>query len=139
MAPLFIHSRRGQVFYQTSTGGAVQLFGVSEATYHREVEAADISAIGTGLTSRTYISGLRDGEVTTSGMFSSTTAKKLFGLLGYEPGGTVTFYPDGSASGKRYYQTAAVLTQVEIAAPVDDKVSMNTTWKLNGPTTIDVV
>lgn len=142
MAPTFIHSRNAYVTYLSSTGATIDFSaGCTEAHLNRKAEAADTTHFGSAI-DRAFINGLSDSDFATSGMFASTYAKSLFGLLGQNTNTgaaghqtQMVFAPQGNTAGNRKYTFYAVLKQIEIAAPFDDKVTMNTQWQVEGAVT----
>ena len=121
------HGRGSQLSIDSTGGSLVTLSsGIDEMSLSRELDTSEITTFGDN--DRSYIPGLRGATLSFSGLFSSTHAEVLDGVLGRNSTATLSweFSPDGStASGRHLLKGEGFLTSLEYSASVDDKVSLN--------------
>jgi hypothetical protein len=106
----------------------------NEASSTREVEVAETTAFGNS--AKTYITGLKDGTASLSGMFdgaSGAVDAVLAPLLGQAANEVVTIAPDGGfAKGNRALLFNAKQTSYEVSSPVGDVVSVSADFQADG-------
>ena len=121
-----------------STSGSLVNFssGINEMSLSRELDTSDVTTFQDN--DKSYIPGLRGATVSFSGIFSSTHAEVLDGIIGRNSTATMSFEfsPDGStASGRHLLKGESYLTSLEYSAPVDDKVEMSGELLITGAVT----
>ena len=131
------HGRGSQLSIDSTGGSLVTLSsGLEEMTLSRELDTAEITTFGDN--DKAYIPGLRGATLSFSGLFSSTHAEVLDGVLGRNSTATLSweFSPDGStAAGRHLLKGEGFLTSIEYGAPVGDKSSMSGTLTVSGAVT----
>lgn len=123
MAPTFRHGKGTYLAY--TTGGSTKALstGFADASLKRAVDTAEATVYGD--TDRRYLAGVRDTTISFSGNFSSTHEKQLGGLIGISTGIIFIYGPEGSGTGRRKYLLPSIITKLDVASPVADKVSMD--------------
>lgn len=118
----FRHGKNTVVLYN----GANLTRYFNEASISNSVETAETTAFGDD--AKTYITGLKDGTISLSGMFDGTAGavdQILSGVIGASTPDVVTVCPDGGVDGRRVYFCTARETSYEVTAPVSDVVTAN--------------
>ena len=126
--PTFRHGKKTAVFLN---GTDMSPF-LNEATQTQEIETAETTAFSDD--DKTYITGLGDGTISTSGMFDSTAGASdpvLRGTIGQEDN-TFTVLPEGSTSGSRAVIANGQLTSYEVSSPVGDVVAISAEVQADG-------
>jgi hypothetical protein len=126
--PTFRHGKRTAVLLN---GTDMSPF-LNEATTTQEIETAETTTFGDS--DKTYISGLGDGTVSTSGLFDSTAGASndiLSGAIGQEDN-TFTVLPAGATTGAPSIIANGQLTSYEISSPVADVVSISAEVQADG-------
>lgn len=125
----FRHGKNTALFYN----GANLTSYFNEASVSQDVETAETTAFGND--AKTYITGLKDGTLSGSGMFDGAAGavdQTLSGVIGAAAADLVTLAPDGAVAGRRSYSMAARETSYEISSPVGDVVSISLEVQADG-------
>jgi hypothetical protein len=126
--PTFRHGKRTAVLLN---GTNMSPF-LNEATQTQEIETAETTTFAD--TDKTYITGLADGTISTSGLFDSTAGASdavLSGLIGQEDN-TFTVLPEGPTAGARSVIANGQLTSYEVSSPVGDVVAISAEVQADG-------
>jgi len=126
--PTFRHGKRTAVFLN---GTNMSPF-LNEATTTTEIETAETTTFGDQ--DKTYIVGLSDGTISTSGLFDSSAGASddvLSGILAEEDN-TFTVMPEGSAAGNRAIIANGQITSYEVSSPVGDVISISAEVQADG-------
>jgi hypothetical protein len=124
----FRHGKRTAVFLN---GTDMSPF-LNDATTTQEIETAETTTFGDD--DKTYIVGLGDGTISTSGMFDSTAGASdavITGALGQDDN-TFTVLPDGKTVGARAVLANGQLTSYEVSSPVGDVVAISAEVQADG-------
>lgn len=126
--PTFRHGKRTAVLLN---GTDMSPF-LNEATTTQEIETAETTTFSDE--DKTYIVGLADGTISTSGLFDSSAGASdavLNGTLGQEDN-TFTVLPAGNTAGSRAILANGQLTSYEISSPVADVVAISAEVQADG-------
>jgi hypothetical protein len=126
--PTFRHGKKTAVLLN---GTDMSPF-LNEATTTQEIETAETTTFSDD--DKTYIVGLADGTISTSGLFDSTAGASdavLNGLIGQEDN-TFTVLPEGSIAGRRAILANGQLTSYEISSPVADVIAISAEVQADG-------
>jgi hypothetical protein len=105
---------------------------LNEATTTTEIETAEVTTFGDQ--DKTYIVGLSDGTISTSGLFDSTAGASnavLTGLIADEDN-TFTVLPSGVAAGNPAVIANGQMTSYEVSSPVGDVISISAEVQADG-------
>ena len=83
-------------------------------------------------TDKTYIPTIKDATIEWSGLYQSD-GTALVSALEAGTGGTLTVYPEGTASGKQKDIYPAIAMGAKINIPYADVVEISCTFQKNGP------
>jgi hypothetical protein len=126
--PTFRHGKKTAVLLN---GTNMSPF-LNEATTTTEIETAETTTFGDD--DKTYIVGLSDGTISTSGLFDSSAGASnavLTGLIAEEDN-TFTVLPEGSAAGSRAIIANGQMTSYEVSSPVGDVVAISAEVQADG-------
>ncbi|HEY7822389.1 MAG TPA: hypothetical protein VIG24_06135 [Acidimicrobiia bacterium] len=126
--PTFRHGKKTAVLLN---GTDMSPF-LNEATTTQTVETAETTTFSDD--DKTYITGLADGTISTSGLFDSSAGASdevLNGTLGNEDN-TFTVLPAGNTGGSRAILANGQLTSYEISSPVADVVAISAEVQADG-------
>ena len=126
--PTFRHGKKTAVLLN---GTDMSPF-LNEATTTQEIETAETTTFADQ--DKTYIVGLSDGTISTSGMFDSTAGASdavLSGIIAEEDN-TFTVLPEGAVAGSRSIIANGQLTSYEISSPVADVVAISAEVQADG-------
>lgn len=126
--PTFRHGKRTVVLLN---GTDMSPF-LNEATQTQEIETAETTTFADS--DKTYITGLGDGTISTSGMFDGTANASndvLTGIIAQEDN-TFTVLPEGSTAGSRSIIANGQLTSYEVSSPVGDVVAISAEVQADG-------
>lgn len=114
------------------TGGTTRNLssGITDMTFGRTVETADITTYGDG--DRFYLAGLRTGTMSGNGIFASTYEDIISPLLGVSTGIGVKVSPHGAVSGRTLYTCGVIITDASVGVPVGDRVTMAFNFQRTG-------
>jgi hypothetical protein len=119
----FIHGKNTSVLYNGSDLSSY----FNDASMSQDVETAETTAFGDD--AKTYITGLKDGTMSMSGMFDGQTDAidaVLTGTLGATAADVATVVPAGlSSTGVATFSAEVRETSYEISSPVGDVVAAN--------------
>jgi hypothetical protein len=105
---------------------------LNEATTTQEIETAETTTFG--IQDKTYIVGLSDGTISTSGLFDGSANASdavLSGLIATEDN-TFTVLPEGVVAGRRSVLANGQMTSYEISSPVGDVVAISAEIQADG-------
>lgn len=126
--PTFRHGKKTAVLLN---GTNMSPF-LNEATTTTEIETAETTTFGD--TDKTYIVGLADGTISTSGLFDSTAGASndvLTGIIAQEDN-TFTVMPEGATAGNAAIIANGQLTSYEVSSPVGDVISISAEVQADG-------
>lgn len=126
--PTFRHGKKTAVLLN---GTDMSPF-LNEATTTQEIETAETTTFGTQ--DKTYIVGLADGTISTSGLFDSSAGASdavLSGIIAQEDN-TFTVLPEGPTAGSRSVIANGQMTSYEISSPVGDVVAISAEVQADG-------
>jgi len=140
----FIHGSKAIVKLDNAANALTDISTyVRSITFSRSADLAEVSVMGN--TSKKYITGLKDGQITLEGPWDAVIDTQLNDLLGNEAVGgagvhaDLEYYPEGTATGKRKYSMKVVHTTFEPASPVDDAATWSAEFQVDGDVTVGVV
>lgn len=136
MAPTFRHGKSAVLFFATagSTTGAIRMSsGFNDSALERAIDTAETTVYGDG--DKRYLAGLRDATIPWKGNFSSTHAKKFEAMLGNSTGPYIIYAPESTATGRRKYKGAAIISSYKVASPIGDKVGLEVELQVTGAIT----
>jgi len=126
----FIHGKTTSVLYNGTNLSAF----FNEASMSQDVETAETTAFGDD--AKTYITGLKDGTMSLSGMFDGAADAVdvvLISTLGATAADVATVVPAGlSTAGVSTYSAEVRETSYEISSPVSDVVAANAEVQATG-------
>lgn len=125
----FIHGKSTGVLFNGSNLSSY----FNEASVSQDVETAEVTAFGNN--AKAYITGLKDGTMSLSGMFDgdqNAVDSVLAGAVGAEAAKPVTITPDGTTFGKVSLSGDSRETSYEISSPVGDVVSASMEVQVTG-------
>lgn len=126
--PTFRHGKRTVVLLN----GTDMSPYLNEATTTQEIETAETTTFADS--DKTYITGLADGTISTSGLFDGTANASddvLSGAIGQEDN-TFTVLPEGATAGARSIIANGQLTSYEVSSPVGDVVAISAEVQADG-------
>lgn len=126
--PTFRHGKKTAVLLN---GTDMSPF-LNEATTTQEIETSETTTFGQQ--DKTYVVGLSDGTISTSGLFDSTAGASdavLSGIIAEEDN-TFTVLPEGAVAGSRSIIANGQLTSYEISSPVADVVAISAEVQADG-------
>lgn len=126
--PTFRHGKKTAVLLN---GTNMSPF-LNEATTTTEIETAETTTFGDQ--DKTYIVGLADGTISTSGLFDSTAGAShdvLSGLIATEDN-TFTVLPEGATAGSPAVIANGQMTSYEVSSPVGDVISISAEVQADG-------
>lgn len=126
--PTFRHGKKTAVLFNATDMSPY----LNEATTTQEIETAETTAFSDD--DKTYIVGLADGTISTSGMFDSSAGASdavLNGLI-QQDDNTFTVYPEGVARTNRAVLANGALTSYEVSSPVADVVAISAEIQADG-------
>ena len=118
----FIHGKNAVVLH-----GAYALTSfLNDGSVSSSIETAETTSFGNS--AKTFVTGLRDGSLSASGMFDGAASgvdEVLTASIGSDSLAPVTFAPNGAAIGQRVVLLQAKTTSYDVSAPVGDVVSVS--------------
>jgi hypothetical protein len=126
--PTFRHGKRTVVLMN----GTDMSPYLNEATQTQSIETAETTTFADD--DKTYITGLGDGTISTSGLFDSTAGASndvLSGAIGQEDN-TFTVLPEGATKGARSVIANGQLTSYDVTSPVADVVAISAEIQADG-------
>lgn len=126
----FIHGKNTAVMYN---GSDLSTY-FNEASMSQSVETAETTTFGNN--AKTYITGLKDGTISLSGMFDGATGavdEVLTSTLGATAADVTTVVPEGLGTvGATTFSAEVRDTSYEISSPVSDVVAANAEVQATG-------
>lgn len=101
---------------------------LNEASTARQVDTAETTTFGASGGGKTYITGLKDGTLSCSGLFDGSASAidaVLTSSLGSDSLSPVIHAPEGFAVGSRVSVLQAKTTSYQVSSPVGDVVSVS--------------
>lgn len=134
----FSHGSRGRLFIDSAAGVETEVSSyITETGLSNELDVADVSALGDN--HKKSITGLADGGFELSGHFDPTAAALFIDLTrAGQTGGVGTqfkYFPQGSASGKVYFDGTAICTSFSTTTGIGDAAAFTSAFKVNGEPT----
>jgi hypothetical protein len=126
--PTFRHGKRTVVLMNDTDMSPY----LNEATEAQTLDTAETTTFSDS--DKTYITGLGDGTISTSGLFDSTAGASndvMTGALGQEDN-TFTVLPEGATAGARSIIANGQLTSYDVSSPVADVVSISAEIQADG-------
>lgn len=126
--PTFRHGKRTVVLLN----GTDMSPYLNEATTTQEIETAETTTFGD--LDKTYITGLGDGTISTSGLFDDTanaSDQVLSGLVAQDDN-AFTVLPEGATAGARSIIANGQMTSYEVSSPVGDVVAISAEVQADG-------
>lgn len=126
--PTFRHGKRTVVLLNQTDMSPF----LNEATTTQEIETAETTTFGDA--DKTYIVGLADGTISTSGLFDGSANASdavLSGAVGQEDN-TFTVLPEGNGIGNRAVLANGQITSYEVSSPVGDVVAISAEVQADG-------
>lgn len=118
----FVHGKNTAVMYNGSNLSSY----FNDASMSQDVETAETTAFGDS--AKTYITGLKDGTMSMSGMFDGATDAidaVLTSTLAASDADVATVVPAGLTAGNASFSAEVRETSYEISSPVSDVVAAN--------------
>ena len=136
--PVFVHGKNTRLIYANTTTNKTQDISgyFNDASVSRAIEATDTTAFQTGGV-KTYITGLKEGVISLSGMYEGST-NGLDALLTdaiYTAGdkGVIVFPQGGQTSdNERCYMAVGINTKYDLKSPVSGVVAADTEIQSDG-------
>ena len=130
------HGKSAQFSLDSTSGTLVTLSsGLDNISISRARDNAEVTNFGDN--DRNYILGLKGGTISISGQWSSTHAEVLDGVFNSTTSTTQSFEysPSSTASGNHLLKGECLMTSLEYAVPVDDKVALSAELQITGAVT----
>lgn len=134
-----VHGKSTYVALDNAAGTPVVMSGDnSQAGLSRSVDTAE--STGFGSVAKSYVAGLEDATASFSGFFTAAQDAVLSALVAAFAAGTIasstlTYGPEGNATGKVKYDQEVIVTGYEVTGSVSDLVTANVSMQRTGPTT----
>lgn len=125
----FVHGKGVEVLY----GGARLTSFFNDATVSRNLDTAETSAFGDD--AKSYITGMRDGTLSLSGMFDGDAGAVddvLRATIGSAVNDAATIAPEGLTAGKSAYSAAVKQTSYDVSSPIGDVVAVSLDVQADG-------
>lgn len=127
--PSFRHGKATAVLFDGHDLSAY----LNEATVSSSMDTSESTTFGSN--SKTYVVALKDGTISLSGLFESSTTGSdpvVEAALTATSDNVMTIAPEGNVIGRRAWMAAAKETTYEISAPVADIVSITVDAQVDG-------
>lgn len=124
----FVH---GKITAISIDGDDLSAYG-SEVKFSRTADTHDVTTFGK--TSKVYVSGLKDGTATVSGIYDDTALVSPGVVLRPLIGGAavpLVYKPEGGASGKPTATVDVIVSKYEETAPVADMITWSCELQLS--------
>ena len=120
-----------------SVGGSSLTSYLTDISMDRPVDMAESTVMG--LSSKTYVSGMKDATLSISGRYDSTAASGpdaiLNGIVGGATASAFEYGPEGNGTAKVKYSGSAFLTSYNVSSPVGDVVAFSAEFQCTGDVT----
>jgi hypothetical protein len=94
------------------------------------VDELDVTTLGETSGERQFISGFKSATMGVEGIYDPTADAKFFAMRGGTPA-PGRYYPQGTASGKPYFQGTFVMTNYSPPTDVDSAVTFTGSFRIN--------
>jgi len=122
------------VLHLTAQGGGELGFNatpfITNITPDFPVDEIDVTTIGETSQERQYIAGFKSASMGVEGIYDPTADGKFFAMRGGTPA-PGRYYPQGTASGKFFYQGTFVMTNYSPPTDVDSAVTFTGAFRIN--------
>tara|TARA_Y100000996_G_C21971774_1_gene416737 strand:+ start:67 stop:474 length:408 start_codon:yes stop_codon:yes gene_type:complete len=130
--PTFTHGKSA-AFKLDDSGGTLRDISnvLTDVSVSRTADVAEVSAFSNS--SKAYVAGLKDANITISGSFDATVDGYLKGILGVEV--DFEFYPIGTTSGNPKASGKVIMTSYDRTPDVGGAVSFSAAFQVSGDVT----
>ena len=131
----FVHGSKAQFSIEDSvpTSRNISAF-ITGVDFEPTVDQADTTVMG--LSSKTYITGLKDGRFSIEGKYDPTVDGYLYGILGgFLAARNFIYDPQGTTTGTPHYIGAAHLVSYKVTTPVADVGTFSASFQVTGNVT----
>lgn len=138
----FASGKASQFTIDNSSGTPTDISAYCTSTdLDQQLAALDTTTYGATGSSKTYVSGLRDGKFSVNGNFDPTLDSLMNGTLAANAAGTtlptasVVYGPIGPTTGNPKYTCEVIVTDYKVASPVAGIVTWTATCQISGQLT----
>jgi hypothetical protein len=130
--PTFTHGKNA-AFKIDDSGGTLRDISdvLTDVAISRSADVAEVSAFSNS--SKAYVAGLKDANITISGSFDATVDGYLSGILGLA--GSFEFYPIGTTGGNPKASGECIMTSYDRTPDVGGAVSFSASFQVTGDVT----
>ena len=130
--PKFTHGKSA-AFKLDDSGGTLRDISnvLTDVSVSRTADVAEVSAFSNS--SKAYVAGLKDANITISGSFDATVDGYLKGILGVEV--DFEFYPIGTTSGNPKASGKVIMTSYDRTPDVGGAVGFSAAFQVSGDVT----
>ena len=130
--PTFTHGKNAAFKIDDSGGTLRDISNVlTDVSISRTADVAEVSAFSNS--SKSFVSGLTDANLTISGSYDATVDGYLSGILGAE--GSFEFYPIGTTGGNPKVTGEAIMTSYDRTPDIGGAVTFTAAFQVSGDTT----
>lgn len=130
--PTFTHGKNAAFKIDDSGGTLRDISNVlTDVSISRTADVAEVSAFSNS--SKSFVSGLTDANLTISGSYDATVDGYLSGILGVE--GSFEFYPIGTTGGNPKASGEAICTSYDRTPDVGGAVTFTAAFQVSGDVT----
>lgn len=125
----FVHGKGVEVLY----GGAKLTSFFNDVSVSQNLDTAETSAFGDD--AKTYVTGMKDGTLSLSGMFDGAAGAVddvLKTTIGAASNDVVTVAPEGLTAGLRGFSAAVKQTTYDVSSPIGDVVATSLDVQADG-------
>ncbi len=126
--PTFRHGKKTKIFINATDMSPF----LNQATTTQSLEATETTTYDDD--DKTYMVGLSDGTISSSGLFDSTAGASdavLSGMIATEDN-AVSVFPEGNTQGRRAILANGQLTSYDVSSPVADVVAISADIQADG-------
>lgn len=130
----FSHGSNAEI-YIDDVGGTERNFTtyITDVDWKRSLDSAETTTLSN--TAKSYIPGLKDLTFGINGKYDPTAEGYLNGIHGNRAQVQVKYFPNGSASGRTYYDGTAFITDLGIKSGVEAANEWSSEWQfITNPT-----
>ena len=130
--PTFTHGKNA-AFKIDDSGGTLRDISdvLTDVSISRTADVAEVSAFSNS--SKSFVSGLTDANLTISGSYDATVDGYLSGILGVE--GSFEFYPIGTTGGNPKASGEAIMTSYDRTPDIGGAVTFTAAFQVSGDVT----
>ena len=130
--PTFTHGKNAAFKIDDSGGTLRDISNVlTDVSISRTADVAEVSAFSNS--SKSFVSGLTDANLTISGSYDATVDGYLSGILGAE--GSFEFYPIGTTGGNPKVTGEAIMTSYDRTPDIGGAVTFTAAFQVSGDVT----